>query len=314
MKIHTFPQKSAEWFAIRQGKITGTDVGPFCLEPRKINLTIPQIQSHLDAHGIGYAKSAKKDDLIALLPDPLPLMELSGAARKLLLEKIKDNKPQDPWQIAQAEKIERQFQYMIPIQRGLALEPAARAYYERRTGFAVTEAGFVTDDLEGYGMSPDGIILPDGVTLDLHPDGTFTDITIRHGVEIKCPMPETHLLWLLDHYGKGTVPEEHLFQCQMGMVVCECEKWDFLSFCPGEAPLLVTLERSTITDQLAEGLRVLVEEKEILEQELAALWESEFGTEEQKQLLTYFNGRPMFDDEGRALDQEGNLLEAEEAP
>lgn len=298
MKIHNLQQGSPEWLAFRRGKITGTDVSEFCLEPIAINLTIPKLHEILIDAGIPFKKSAPKPELIALLPDPESLMELSTAARNLLLQKIDEAKVQDPWQIAQAMKEERQFSYMVPIARGNALEPAARAFYERKTGFDITQVGFVSDDGENHGLSPDGLHIDDNEE-------------IERGLEIKCPMPHTHRKWLLDHYGKGTVPAEHYWQCQMGMATCECDRWDFLSFCPDEAPLLVTLHRSKVTDQLAAGLREMAIQKELLYERLADLWDAEFGGPDGVSLLTYQNGNPMFDATGAALDQDGNLLAAE---
>lgn len=297
MKIYNLEQGSPEWLALRMGKITGTDVAEFCLEPIAINLTVAKLQDILIGVGIPFKKSAPKPEIIALLPDPESLMELSTAARNLLLQKIDEAKPQDPWQIAQAMKEERQFGYMIPIARGNALEPAARAFYERKTGFDITQVGFVSDDGENHGMSPDGL--------------RFVDQMIERGLEIKCPMPHTHRKWLLDHYGKGTVPADHYWQCEMGMATCECDRWDFLSFCPDEAPLLVTLHRSAITDQLAAGLREMAIQKEILRERLADMWDWELGGADAVSLLTYHNGSPMFDANGAALDQDGNLLAAE---
>lgn len=301
MKISTFAQGTIEWLHYRAGKITGTDIAPFCIDPRPVSLTIPQIKEELDRLGISYKKSGSKGELIAALPDGgSAYCQLSNAARNLLVAKITDSKPKDAWQLAQDEAAERKLAYMVAIQRGKHLEPAARLFYERKTGHKVEQVGFVSSDCETYGMSPDGLIMAEGCLIDMRPT------TIARVLEIKCPMPETHRRWLLDHYGKGTVPEEHFWQCQMGMVVCECDSVDFLSFCPGEAPLLVTLNRSETTEQLAEGLRILAEERQILESALSGMWELEYGTPEGAKLLCYPNGRPMFTDDGTMLDADGN--------
>jgi hypothetical protein len=306
MKIHTIAQGTPEWLALREGKITGTDIAPFCLDPRPIGLTIPQIKEELDRLGIPYKKSGSRSELISCLPsNGINYTELSNAARNLLVAKITDSKPKDAWQIAQADKEERQMKYMIAIQRGNQLEPAARTFYGRKTGFTVEQVGFVSSNCGKYGMSPDGLILSADSVIDIMDDGTWHPVKIQRVLEIKCPMPETHRRWLLDHYGKGTVPAEHFYQCQMAMVVCECDSIDFLSFCPGEAPLLVKLHRSEITEQLAEGLRVLAEELEVMENSFAAMWELEYGSPEGSKLLCYPNGNPMFTPDGMMLDPDG---------
>lgn len=306
MKIHTVSQGTPEWLALREGKITGTDIAPFCLDPRPIGLTIPQIKEELDRLGIPYKKSGARAELIACLPDGgIHYMALSSASRNLLVAKITDSKPKDAWQIAQADKEERQMKYMVQIQRGNHLEPAARMFYERKTGHKVEQVGFVSSDCGKYGMSPDGLILEDGEIIDILPDGSCKLVKIQRVLEIKCPMPETHRRWLLEHYGKGTVPAEHFYQCQMAMVVCECDSVDFLSFCPGEAPLLVTLYRSETTEQLAEGLLILSAEMDSMESSFAAMWELEYGSPEGSKLLCYPNGNPMFTPDGMMLNPDG---------
>jgi len=307
MKIHTLAQGSQEWLALREGKITGTDIDPFCLDPRPVNLTVPQIKEELDRLGISYKKSGSKPELISCLPDSgIHYCELSNAAKTLLVAKITDSKPKDAWQIAQDAAAERKLSFMVAIQRGNHLEPAARAFYGRKTGFKVEQVGFVSSDCGKYGMSPDGLIMETGTITGAHVPSGITPVKIRRVLEIKCPMPETHRRWLLEHYGKGTVPADHFYQCQMAMVACECDSVDFLSFCPGEAPLLVTLHRSEITEQLADGLRILAEEMDALEHSFAAMWELEYGSPEGSKLLCYSNGNPMFAPDGVMLDPDGN--------
>lgn len=300
MKISTVSQGTPEWLALRAGKITGTDIAPFCLDPRPIGLTIPKIQKELDILGITYKKSGSRDELIALLPNNGDgYRELSNAARNLLVTKITDSKPKDAWQIAQDDAAERKLSYMVAIQRGKHLEPAARMFYERKTNLKVEQVGFISSDCENHGMSPDGVVMLEENLIDMRPS------RIERVLEIKCPMPETHRRWLLDHYGKGTVPDEHFWQCQMGMVVCECDKVDFLSFCPGEAQLLVTIHRSEVTEQLANGLQILAMEKARIEGNFAAMWENEYGTPEGSKLLFYPNGNPMFAPDGMMLNDDG---------
>ena len=67
---------------------------------------------------------------------------------------------------------------------------------------------------------------PDGMTDDGRP------------IEIKCPKPGTHLMWLIG----GTVPREHALQCQGHLWVTGAPSGLFLSFCPRLPPLLVRTE------------------------------------------------------------------------
>jgi putative phage-type endonuclease len=222
MKIHNMTQRSPEWFAVKNGVFSASEFGPFII----------------------------KNDVTS-----------AKARRKLILEKIKDANPKDAWQLEMEAKEEKQFEYNIPVQRGNALEPEARRYYESRTGYKVREVGFVTHDDGGFGASPDGLIP--------YMDG------FRHGLEIKCPMPEKHLAYLLE----GTLPEEYKFQVHGSMAVTGLDRWDFLSYCPGEASLLIEVRRDAFTEQLLIGLKSLVQEKREIKARLHKLWDDDIDAE-----------------------------------
>jgi hypothetical protein len=125
------------------------------------------------------------------------------------------------------------------------------------TGYEVLEVGFVSQD--GFGCSPDGLTI-------------YADGNCRHGVEIKCPVPETHLAWLWEHEKTGQMPECHKLQVHASMVCCEVSRWDFFSYCPGDVPMHVIVERDEFTDQLEAGLKKLLAEKKRIKAWLAAMW------------------------------------------
>ena len=262
MKIHNIEQRTPEWYAIRRGVFTASSVGEYALEPVRVTLTVDEIKAELDTLGIPRKGVTKKDDLIALLPDPSKYEELTKGALTAILKSISDEKPKDAWQIEMEDKAEKAMAYNIPVQRGNALEDDARRYYEQRTGFEVTQVGFITHDTGGFGCSPDGLVLDD----KSRPDSDYT-----HGLEIKCPMPETHMRYLLD----GKLPEDYELQVHMSMAVTGLNRWDFLSYCPGEAQLLLTIERTEDTDKLEAGLKRLVAEKRKIKAKLGALWTAE---------------------------------------
>jgi len=109
------------------------------------------------------------------------------------------------------------------MRRGTELEPEARETYEFVTGSAVEQAGFVLRNDGKVGCSPDGLIGDSG------------------GLEIKCPLPATHISYLL----RGKVPAKYIPQLQGCMYVCGPERqwWDFMSYCPGLEPLIVRVKR-----------------------------------------------------------------------
>lgn len=101
------------------------------------------------------------------------------------------------------------------MERGIAMEPAARDYY-RRTRFAdIREVGFVRRTISYafgeplvVGCSPDALVGPKGI------------------LQIKTMMPE--LLIPIALKGAAGLPAEHRPQCQGEMWICEGREWNDL--------------------------------------------------------------------------------------
>lgn len=98
--------------------------------------------------------------------------------------------------------------YMI---QGLEKEPLARTEYEQATGVDVQLVGLVYHPTIKRGAaSPDGLLGTDGL------------------IEIKCPMPTTHLQYVID----DVVPEQYKPQ-MLWQMACTERKWcDFVSYHP----------------------------------------------------------------------------------
>jgi putative phage-type endonuclease len=95
---------------------------------------------------------------------------------------------------------------------GTQYEGEARIEYWMDTGNEVEQTGFVLHPtIDFLGASPDGIMLP-----------------IQRGLEIKVPLPHTHMRYLKE----DVIPEEYVPQMQLGMLCCELPEWDFMSYCP----------------------------------------------------------------------------------
>jgi len=112
--------------------------------------------------------------------------------------------------------------------RGTELEPDARDAYEFITGNWVEEYGFILDDSEAFGCSPDGLI---EVCSDGHGKG---------GIEIKCPAATTQVKYLRDPQ-KGV--NQYYQQIQGCMLVTGRKWWDFFSYHPEMAHVLVRVPR-----------------------------------------------------------------------
>ncbi|HEX5129481.1 MAG TPA: YqaJ viral recombinase family protein [Usitatibacter sp.] len=103
------------------------------------------------------------------------------------------------------------------IEDGIEQEPFARAAYEIRRGYFVDQVGFVVHPtIERAGASPDGLVGTDGL------------------IQIKCPIPATHIGYLLD----DDVPAEYQPQMLWEMA-CTGRAWcDFVSYSTAFPPSL----------------------------------------------------------------------------
>lgn len=107
------------------------------------------------------------------------------------------------------------------MQRGNDLEEDARILYEDIKGVIVREVGFVTNDLvfsDYVGISPDGMVEEDNGM-----------------IEIKCPMPKTHIGYL----EKGVLPNEYKWQVQGQLLVTGSDYCDFMSYHPSIKPMII---------------------------------------------------------------------------
>ena len=107
------------------------------------------------------------------------------------------------------------------MERGNELEPAAKALYEFTRDVEVVEVGLCLHDTLECGASPDGLVNDDG------------------GIEIKCPLPHTHIGYLKD----GKVPTKYIPQIQGCLWITEREWWDFMSYHPSMEDLIVRVYR-----------------------------------------------------------------------
>lgn len=102
------------------------------------------------------------------------------------------------------------FQGNADTERGIELEPEARALYEMRKDALVKSCGFVIHPrIDRSGASPDGLA-SDGL------------------LEIKCPRTHTHIEYLLNGDPPAKYVPQMAWQC-----ACTERAWvDFASYCP----------------------------------------------------------------------------------
>ena len=106
----------------------------------------------------------------------------------------------------------------IHTDKGIETETNARLYYELQNGVTVEQVGFITDDMEQYGCSPDGMVGDDGL------------------LEIKC-LSKRHIKALLYFNSKGTPMPEFIPQCQMQLFITDRD-WVDLMFYHDDLPVM----------------------------------------------------------------------------
>lgn len=119
------------------------------------------------------------------------------------------------------------------MQRGIDLEPEARALFEFHTGHDVEQVGFITNDDGTAGCSPDGII------------------PLMAGFEVKCPKASTHFGYLR----AGVLPPYYAPQVHFSMAITGIPLWYFMSYYPGLDPLIVLVERDEYTDRIEAAVK-----------------------------------------------------------
>lgn len=141
---------------------------------------------------------------------------------------------------------------------GQILEEEALPWLSLELDTEIKRVGFITTDDGKIGCSPDGLI-GDNV-----------------GCEIKCPLPQTQVGYLLD----GVLPPDYKAQVYGSMLVTGFESWKFLSYNRRLPKLLLTIERDEeIMEKLSEALEVFLQMKDAA---IAKLTELNGGPPKQK--------------------------------
>ena len=106
-----------------------------------------------------------------------------------------------------------QFNGNWTTERGNALEPEARGYYEFTTGQEVKTVGFITNNAKTAGCSPDSLVGDKGL------------------LEIKCPL-EQQFINCFDDIHEGKCPSDYIIQVQAQIFISKREWCDLFLFHP----------------------------------------------------------------------------------
>ena len=130
-------------------------------------------------------------------------------------------------------------------ERGKLLEVDARLAYAYMHETEPLVVGFVTDDLNQYGCSPDSMIGGDGI------------------LEIKCLKAENHIKAILYYRKHKKCPPDYVQQTQGQMLICERIWCDLYFHHPELPPLIIRQERdSKICSALTEQVQVVIVERD----------------------------------------------------
>ena len=128
------------------------------------------------------------------------------------------------------------------MERGVNLEPQAKAWFEIETDLDVEEIGFVSDESGLVGASPDGMI-------EVHDDSQIDHVPYVP-LELKCPKPSTHIQWLID----GGMPKDHIAQVHFQIALCAAPYGYFCSYNPDVEPLILRIDRNDYTELMEKGI------------------------------------------------------------
>lgn len=126
--------------------------------------------------------------------------------------------------------------------RGKALEPEARRLFEYVNGVSVQEVAFVEHDSGLFGASPDGYYVENGRTI---------------GLELKCPLPETHVGYVMR---RESLLEKYRHQVMWQMAITGWDAVALFSYCPRISWADVVVERTEEVDLYADSIGELAEE------------------------------------------------------
>jgi YqaJ-like viral recombinase domain len=120
------------------------------------------------------------------------------------------------------------------MQRGADTEHEARTWYSFDQDVDVRRVGFITTDDGHAGCSPDGVI-----------------DSKKRGLELKCPLPKTHSLYLLN---PQRLLMDYKQQAHGGLWVTGFDSWHLMSYSIGMDPVLLTVVPDEYTAALGKAL------------------------------------------------------------
>ena len=206
MYLQMLEQGSDEWKNFRLGKITGTRLGTLWSSRQYSKQDILNL---LDARGVEYNKKLTKAQLEEEYLTEADKEDLSSdTVKKLEYYQILADQvsvPRDEELDANGDA------YYNMMDRGTALEDSGAQSFAELSGLTLFQVGCCVSDADPRIInSPDRLVLPEGVSIDLTQDIVKLpqNITITEAVEVKCLASAKHLMAFFER----KIPEEYWTQ------------------------------------------------------------------------------------------------------
>lgn len=133
----------------------------------------------------------------------------------------------------------------MDLERGRFLEDEARRHYAFMRDVEVRQVGFITDDDETVGCSPDGLVGEDG------------------GLEIKCLNAERHTEVVMRWHDKREINPDYVAQPQGCLLVTRRVWWDVMFYHYCLPPLIIRRQPdATYHAALNEGIAEVIAERD----------------------------------------------------
>ena len=240
MKIHNVQQRSEEWFDLRLGNPTASRFSDL-------------ISSRALLKDEVINRIAKATSLLAPDLKKLKKVDLEEVANKKKVDISKaweQSSSIDPYAYELAAEafvgdLVDPWLGNIHTEHGIEVEAFALDCYEMHESVTVEQVGFVTDDAQSYGCSPDGLVSDDGM------------------VEIKGLLGKNHIAKIMEHHETEQCPKDYYLQIQGQLFVCERE-WCDLILCHDLLPMktIRVLPDKEIHEKLADQIAEVIKKRD----------------------------------------------------
>lgn len=147
------------------------------------------------------------------------------------------------------------------MQRGNELEPLAREEYERIYDVKVEQFGWIEQDNNWIGISPDGW-MPE----------------LKKAIEIKCPAANTHVKYMLN---KNEFFEDYVWQIVHNFLVLEIDSIDCISYRPENRYCSLVVNTVTLDTEIKISAKITKKVSELVEMEKIRLNELRYAIDKE---------------------------------